>query len=424
MKVIAQNIARSSFVREGSRAWSEQIKTRPEGGVKIYIQFVAVLLLLVPPGTAQQGSVSRDGNEWVQAIDGTLAGAKILRVKLDAGSVKVEGGSQAGITYEVRNRAGGSEEQAHRQLDNYKVNAYVRGDTAWIVGEWSGEHRRRFSGDFVVHVPRDMELVNIETDGGGVTASGITGKLQTESGGGPIRLHDIGGSVNAETGGDSIEVGSIGGDANLQTGGGKVTVTSVKGKLNASTGGGDIMLISSGQGAILEAGGGNIQVKQCGGKLRVSTGGGNIEIGDVSGPADIETGGGSIMVNSAKGFVRAETGAGRIALEGVTSARAETGSGAIEARFVAGGSREDSSLETAVGDITLYLPQNLAATLRASIELANGHTIHSDFPDIRVASEGGQWGPKTVTAEGALNGGGPTIKITTTTGNISIRRAN
>jgi DUF4097 and DUF4098 domain-containing protein YvlB len=393
--------------------------------VKKLFQFVAALVLLAPLGAAQQATISRAGDSWVQAINGTLAAAKVLHVKIDSGSVRVEGGSQQGINYEIRNRAyGSSEENARRQFDNYKVSAYVRGDTAWVVADWQGGHMQRFSGDFVIHVPRDIELANIETDGGGVTATGIDGRVQTQSGGGPIRIHDIGGSVNAETGGDSIEVGSIGGDAILQTGGGRVLITSVKGKLNASTGGGDIMVISSGQSAVLEAGGGNIQVKQCGGKLRVSTGGGNIDIGDVGGPVEVETGGGSITVNSAKGLVHAETGAGRIALEGVSSAHAETGSGAIEVRFVAGGERSDSSLETTVGDIVMYLPQNLNARVRASIELANGHNIHSDFPDIRVASEGGQWGPKTITAEGALNGGGPAIKASTTTGDISIRRAN
>jgi len=34
---------------------------------------------------------------------------------------------------------------------------------------------------------------------------------------------------------------------------------------------------------------------------------------------------------------------------------------------------------------------------------------------------GGQWGPKTVTAEGNLNGGGPLLKVRTTTGDITIR---
>ena len=76
-------------------------------------------------------------------------------------------------------------------------------------------------------------------------------------------------------------------------------------------------------------------------------------------------------------------------------------------------------LETSAGDITVYLAPNLNITVRASIELANGHSIRSDFSEIRVTTEGGDWGPKTVTAEGKLNGGGPVLKVRTTTGDIS-----
>jgi hypothetical protein len=62
-------------------------------------------------------------------------------------------------------------------------------------------------------------------------------------------------------------------------------------------------------------------------------------------------------------------------------------------------------------------------TLRASIEAASGHRIMTDFPEIKVSSEGGQWEPKLISAEGSLNGGGPVLKIRTTMGNIYIRRA-
>ena len=60
--------------------------------------------------------------------------------------------------------------------------------------------------------------------------------------------------------------------------------------------------------------------------------------------------------------------------------------------------------------------------MHASIEAANGHRIQSDFPEIRVSTEGGQWGPKLVSAEGSLNGGGPVLKVRTTMGNIYIRK--
>jgi DUF4097 and DUF4098 domain-containing protein YvlB len=122
--------------------------------------------------------------------------------------------------------------------------------------------------------------------------------------------------------------------------------------------------------------------------------------------------------------VRAETGGGSITLNGVTAARAETAAGGIVAKFVSGSERTDSSLETSAGDITVYLAPNLSMTIRASIELANGHRISSDFSEIRVVSEGGEWGPGSATAEGNLNGGGPVLKVRTTTGNISFLRAS
>jgi hypothetical protein len=101
----------------------------------------------------------------------------------------------------------------------------------------------------------------------------------------------------------------------------------------------------------------------------------------------------------------------------------ETGAGAITAKFIASSQKTDSMLETGVGDITVYLMPNVNMTVRASIEASNGHTITSDFPEIRVHSEGSEWGPKLVSAEGSLNGGGPVLKVRTTMGNIYIRRA-
>jgi DUF4097 and DUF4098 domain-containing protein YvlB len=155
----------------------------------------------------------------------------------------------------------------------------------------------------------------------------------------------------------------------------------------------------------------------------VSTGGGSIDLGDILGPAEIETGGGSIRLSSANGPVRAETGGGSIELNGVSSARAETGAGGIIAKFISASKQPtDSVLETSAGDITVYLASDLPITIRASIDVANGHSIHSEFPDIHISSEGGDYGPKTFTAEGRLNGGGPVLKVRTTTGDIVFRR--
>lgn len=386
-----------------------------------------VLAALVSLAAGQESRVYRDGSSWVQEMSGDLGTAKNLRVKVEVGSVRVQGGSQSGISYTIHRRAyTSSEEQARRDFESFKVSTYVKGDTAWITADWQGRRNRKISGDFVINVPRNLELAKVETDCGSVSAAGIAGRAEIESGAGAVRVDDIGGALSAETGGGAIDVGTIGGDVALQTGGGNIRIANAKGKINAESGGGTVTVQSGGQGAVIETGGGPIRVEKCSGTVRVSTGGGGIDLGDIDGPVEIETGGGSIRLVSAKGPVRAETGAGSIDLNGVTSARAETGAGGIVAKFLSSTSqRADSSLESGTGDITVYLTGDLSISIRAAIEVANGHTIQaSDFPDIHVNVEGGQWGPKTVTAEGSLNGGGPVLKVRTSTGNIIFRRVH
>ena len=385
-------------------------------------KYIAVLLLILPAATAQQTRVYGGDGNWTQEITGALGTAKILRVKVDIGSVRVEGGAQ-GINYTIRSHSySGSESRARREFDNYKITAYVRGDTAWIVGDWQGGRPHRFSGEFDISVPREMDEVKIETDGGNVTSHTIAGRVTAESGGGNIRMDDIGGAISAETGGGGIEVGKADSEVSLHTGGGSIHIDSVKGKIEAESGGGSVVIVSGMQGAEVETGGGSIEIEHCNGRVRAETGGGSIELGDIGGPVEISTGGGSIRLASAKGHVRAETGGGSIELYGVPSAHAETSAGSIEAKFIASGERTDSVLETSAGDIIVYLAPNMNVTIRASIEVANGHRISSDFSELKITSEGGEYGPKTVSAEGQLNGGGPVLKVQTTTGDIVFRR--
>jgi len=381
---------------------------------------------LIPAGWAQESHVSREGGAWGQEITGSLAAVKNLRVKVDMGAVVVHGSQQPGISYVVHTHFGNSSEQeARRQFEQYKVTAYVKGDTAWVVGDWQGGKRpRHFSGEFNITVPREMALVKLETDGGNVEATGVAGRVEAESGGGSLRLDDIGGGVNAETGGGSIDVGTVSGELGLHTGGGPIEVHHANGKVIAETGGGSVEIQGGAQGATIETGGGAVVVRQCSGKVKVSTGGGGVDLSDIGGSADVETGGGTIKLTSAKGNVHAETGGGGIELLGVPSAQVDTSAGGITVKLVNTGSeRRDSDLETGAGDITVYLAADVAVNVRASVDMGNGHHITSDFPDIHISSEGGQWEAKTLNAEGKLNGGGPTLKVHTSTGDICFKRA-
>jgi DUF4097 and DUF4098 domain-containing protein YvlB len=388
------------------------------------IGVAGILALLAPLVLAQDATrVSHDGGSWNQEISGTLSGVKYLRVKVDMGTVVVRGAQQDGINYRVRSTCStSSEQEARRQFDRYKITAYVKGDTAWIVGDWQGGRQPRHSSEeFSVIVPREIMLVKLETDGGNVDATGLTGRVEAESGGGSVRLDDIG-AGSAETGGGSIDVGNVNGDIGLHTGGGTIRVRHANGKITAETGGGPVDIESGGQDANIETGGGSIEVRHCSGKLKASTGGGGIDLGDIGGPVDIDTGGGSIRLNSAKGHVHAETSGGGIELFGVPSAQVQTGAGGITVKLVnTGADRRDSELETSAGDITVYIASDVAVDVRASVDMANGHHINSDFSDIHVRSEG-EWGSKTLTADGKLNGGGPILKVRTSTGDITFKR--
>jgi DUF4097 and DUF4098 domain-containing protein YvlB len=386
-----------------------------------------VLIALAPLALGQEARIYREGSNWVQEMNGDLGAARNLRVKLAAGSVRVQGGSQAGITYVIHRRAyTSSEQEARRQFESYRVSTSVKGDTAWIVTE-SGGQDRRCSDDVVVTVPQSLQSAKLETGGGSVNATGIAGRVDLTSGGGNLHVDHIGGAVAGETGGGTIEVGDVEGSVSLQTGGGSIKIASAKGEIKAESGGGNLVVLSGLQGAVLETGGGSIRVEKCGGTVKATTGGGSVDLGEIGGPVEIETGAGSIRLASAKGRVQAQTGGGTIQLDGATSVQAETSAGGITVKLFSSpnaGGRSNSSLETSAGDITVYLADDLAVSVRAEIEMANGHTIHSDFSDIHVSSEGGSWGPKTVTAEGQLNGGGPVLKIRTNSGNVRLLRVS
>lgn len=387
---------------------------------------LAAIFALASLALGQQGRIYREGSNWVQEVTGELSAAKNLRVKLDSGSVKIQGGSQSTITYVIHRHAYTSSEQSARhEFDSNRLNAAIKGDTAWIVAERSGNNRK-CSDDLVVNVPRQLKLAKVETGGGAVTATALAGRVEIESGGGAIHVDDVAGAVRAETGGGVIDIGTVGGDVEVETGGGNIKIASAKGDIKAETGGGSLVVTSGLQGAVLETGGGSIRLGKCNGHVKASTGGGSIDLGEIGGPVEIESGAGSIRLASAQGRVEAQTGGGSIQLDGATSVRAETGAGGIIVKLLSSSDvHSNSTLETSAGDITVYLANNIPITIRAAIDMAAGHTIRTDFNDIRVSSEGGNWpGPRTITAEGQLNGGGPTLKVRTSSGNITFLRLN
>jgi len=96
----------------------------------------AVIASLASIALAQQVRVFRDGGAWTQEITGTLAGARNLHVKVEMGSVRVQGTTQNEISYVIRNRSYSNDEaQSRHDFEAYKITASNHGDAAWVVGD-------------------------------------------------------------------------------------------------------------------------------------------------------------------------------------------------------------------------------------------------------------------------------------------------
>src|SRR5262249_23218517 len=163
-------------------------------------------------------------------------------------------------TYTIREHVyAGSEEAARREFNRLKFTTYSSGETV-LRAECEGSNRGYI--DFDVQVPSQVLLVKLETEGGGVTAKNISGKLEVSTGGGNIQLDQIGGMVAAESGGGNIEIGKAGSDVNVDTGGGHIHIESAAGRIIAKSGGGNLK-IGTGKTMNLETGGGWIRVLKC-----------------------------------------------------------------------------------------------------------------------------------------------------------------
>lgn len=161
--------------------------------------------------------------------------------------------------------------------------------------------------------------------------------------------------------------------------------------------------------------------------MAVRTGGGQIDFGEVHGSVHAETGGGGIRVMSVAGPMEVETSGGSICLTRVVNTvRAATGTGTITA-WIAPDSHDPrqsvhlpgpSQLASSSGDIVVYLPRNLAATIDAAVETGSASSIEVD-PSLPLSIQFPQVG--SVHALGSLNGGGSTLRLRTATGKIRLK---
>ena len=396
----------------------------PPTGATVKFLIYSILYLGVLPAGAQDAPVVRDGRYWAQTVEGSLPAAYRLRIT-SVGSITVRGNGGNQIRYSARKRVrAGSEVEAKRILARAQIRASRQGSGVLLLVENPECGRCSFSADLQVTAPRATEETTLETHGGTLEVYDVDGRVNAETAGGSIQMDRIGQSVRAATAGGSIILGAIGGPVRCETAGGSIRLGSVRGDAVLTTSGGDIEAEHVDGKLRAETAGGSIRVRRVTQGVTAETAGGSIYLGQIGGSVSAETAGGSITVEGASGGVRAENANGSIKLLDVSGPlRAATAAGNIVAQLMANRPLADSLLETSMGNIVVLIPEGLKLTIRANVEVGSSLSrIQCDFPDINVRLEDQGPGPRAVVAEGAINGGGPVLRIRNTTGTIQIRR--
>jgi TonB family protein len=390
-----------------------------------------------PAGT--RASTVRAG--VIDSNDGLL-----LRLTTDLGSVKIlqlESGASSVVRYSVHIETDARGSAAQQLLDSYALKAKSTSYGVEIVGTLPQQAARstdaQFWVQFEVTVPRgysvdvnteagDIETQDIggtaslHTQGGNIRAGRIGGsglrevsanrsvaKLDTQ--GGHIQVSDVAGDLSAFTAGGHIVVGNISGDASLRTGGGHIRAGQIGGRAELETVGGNITVAHAGSFVNVRTGGGQIDFGEVRGSVRAQTGGGGIRVMYVSGPMEVESSSGSICLTRVAGALQASTSGGTITAW--INPDASPGGGLVRL----GGS---SQLASGNGDIIVYLPRNLAATIEADVATGGERHIEAD-PSLHLIIQGLNTGTGPVHATATLNGGGAPLKLRSTAGRIRLQ---
>jgi len=157
-------------------------------------------------------------------------------------------------------------------------------------------------------------------------------------------------------------------------------------------------------------GSGDVDIQNVGATLKAQTGSGSVTANGIQGGATLGTGSGDIVLHqTGPGDVKAETGSGSIKLQGLSGAlKASTGSGDIEAT---GQPTSDWKLSTGSGSVRLTVGNARfnfdAETGSGSINVSQPITMQGSLNRHHVS--------------GVVNGGGPTIKVGTGSGDIQVK---
>jgi hypothetical protein len=200
-------------------------------------------------------------------------------------------------------------------------------------------------------------------------------------------------------------------EADLHTEGGNVTASEITGNATVKTSGGKLSFKHLEGTLTANTNGGSIAVEDCRGPIKIETSGGDITVADGTGTLDAKTSGGRIDVRNFSGDTEVRTSGGNLTLQRITGKIiGKTSGGSIHAS-IPGAVVGDVRLETSAGNIDVSLPATATVDIDASTSVGE---IFSLLP-LETSDVDREH------LRGKLNGGGRSVKLETSAGNITLK---
>lgn len=363
-----------------------------------------------PPDHAPKLSAEKSG------VISTKEG-RTLRVNLDLGNVRVYTDESGRISYRAVVQADSRDPGAQEFLQQFNFTAKPMPWGVAFDGKipWQGL-QGRFSATIDIHIPRRYN-VEVTTGGGNIEVQDLDGRIRLTSAGGNINVGRVGGGDDSARNKIDRLKPVLLEAARIETQGGHITVGDVAGTLRATTSGGHITAGNIAGDAVLRTGGGQISVKNIAGTATLDSGGGNIHVQGAASRVTADTAGGGLVLRRASAPLRVSASSG-----GITAWLDDISAVKTGGEPDAPGPRQASQLFSTGGDIVMYIPRELAATIDAIVEQGGGHRIATD-PSLPVkinCHDSGE-GTQTIHCAGLLHGGGELFHLKTVSGNIVLR---
>ena len=333
------------------------LNVKPQPHNRIMFNIVRISLVLFALSLTVSAASKEDVSRQIDAKSGEK-----LSVDVEFGAVQVSAGSDDKVTLEVHRKIDFDDEAKEKEyIANTPVTIAKDGNTVTIRSRGKEKNHWNFA-----HQEMDAKYtirvpkkfeIALHTDGGAVSVTDIIGNLKAHTSGGRMTFAHLSGTLDGNTSGGAIDVEDCQGPIEIETSGGYIKVVDGKGSLNAHTSGG------------------------------------HVEVHNFAGDTEVKTSGGSLTLEKIVGKLVGKTSGGAIR--------------ASIPREVVG----DVKLETSAGNIDLALPASAAVTIDANTSIGEVVSrLPLDTSDVHREH-----------LRGTLNGGGKSVHLETSAGNITIK---